>query len=172
MHRSYEVLQGHSCMPFQDPSCKFISVLERICCSIKTGSQQFDLYRKCSVLLNSGVFVQYPLPRMLANLRDVKIPQPHFKKWKKKKKKSEEWSNYLYGEKKESHRQTESWQVAFPSHNKHDHFFAPILTCWWLEKPPHHGRMLPAALLPFHSTATMTLQKKDQTLSPYDYQSD
>lgn len=80
MHRSYEVLQGHGCMPFQDPSCKFISVLERICCSIKTGSQQFDLYRKCSALHSSGVFVQYSLPRMLANLRDVKIPQPYFEK--------------------------------------------------------------------------------------------
>lgn len=96
MHSSYEMLQGHGCMPFQDPSCKFISVLERICCSIKTGSQQFDLYRKCSALHSSEVFVQYSLSRMLANLRDVKIPQPYFEKWRK----IEEWSNYLYGEKK------------------------------------------------------------------------
>lgn len=39
MHSSYKMPQGHGCRPFQDPSCKFISVLERICCSIKTGSQ-------------------------------------------------------------------------------------------------------------------------------------
>lgn len=39
MHSSYEMPQGHSCRLFQDLSCKFISVLERICCSKKTGSQ-------------------------------------------------------------------------------------------------------------------------------------
>lgn len=39
MHSSYKIPQGHGCRPFQDPSCKFISVLERICCSTKTGSQ-------------------------------------------------------------------------------------------------------------------------------------
>lgn len=48
----------------------------------------------------------------------------------KKKKKRVKNEVIIYMEKKkESHRQTESWQVAFPSHNKHDHFFAPILTC-------------------------------------------
>lgn len=59
MHKSYEMPQENGCRPFQDPNCKFISVLERICCSIKTGSQQFDLYRKCSALHSSGVFVWY-----------------------------------------------------------------------------------------------------------------
>lgn len=39
MHSSHEMPQGHGCMPFQDLSCKFILVLERICCSIKTGLQ-------------------------------------------------------------------------------------------------------------------------------------
>lgn len=101
MQNSYETPQGNGCRPFQDPNCKFISVLERICCSIKTGSQQFDLYRKCSAQFRSLCLVlicQECLltSEMLTSINLTLISEEELK--------NGGWSNCLFGQKKKSPR--------------------------------------------------------------------